>query len=240
MTWQQRALDRYYDRGRGFIDGNVEFHRLCAAAIPSGSRILEIGAGPSNVISDFLATLGEVTGLDVDPEVRENRALTRASVFDGGSFPFEDGSFDACVSNYVLEHVPDPLRHLDEVRRVLRPGGRYAIRTPNRYHYVTLVSAVTPHWFHKLVANRLRGLPAEAHDPYPTVYAMNARGTLRRAAAASGLTVLELRMIEKEPMYGLASRLLFFPMLVYERAVNSSETFAGLRSNIQAVLEKPR
>ena len=47
-------------------------------------------------------------------------------------------------------------------------------------------------------------------------------------------------MIEKEPMYGLASRLLFFPMLAYERAVNSSEAFAGLRSNIQAVLEKPR
>jgi SAM-dependent methyltransferase len=239
MSWQQRALDRYYDRSRGFIDGTSEFHLLCASVIPSGARILEIGSGPSNPSSDFLATLGELTGLDVDPDVRGNRALRRSSVFDGGAFPFEDGAFDACVSNYVLEHVPDPLRHLAEVHRVLRPGGPYVFRTPNRYHYVALVSWLTPHWFHTLVANKLRGLPADAHDPYPTVYAINARGAVRRAAAASGLDVELLRMIEKEPSYGMASRLLFFPLLAYERTVNASDAFAGLRSNILAVLRKP-
>lgn len=239
MSWQQRALDRYYDRSRGFIDGTTEFHRLCASAIPHGSRILEIGAGPTNATSDFLATLGELTGLDVDPDVRGNRALGRAFVFDGGTFPFEDGVFHACVSNYVLEHVPDPERHLAEIRRVLRPGGSYAFRTPNRYHYVAMVSWLTPHWFHRLVANRLRGLPSEAHDPYPTVYAMNARGAVRRAAAAAGLGVAVLRTIEKEPSYGMASPLLFYPLMAYERAVNSSEGFGGLRSNILAVLRKP-
>lgn len=239
MSWQQRALDRYYDRSRGFIDGTAEFHGLCASVIPRGSRILEIGAGPSNASSDYLATLGELTGLDVDPDVRGNRALRESFVFDGGAFPFEDGAFDACVSNYVLEHVPDPPRHLAEVRRVLRPGGSYAFRTPNRFHYVAAVSSLTPHWFHRLVANRLRGLPAEAHDPYPTVYAINARGAVRRAAAASGLTVAVLRMIEKEPSYGMASPLVFYPLLAYERVVNASDAFSGFRANILAVLQKP-
>jgi SAM-dependent methyltransferase len=240
MTWQQRAYDRYYDRARGWIDGTTEFHTLCGGAIPPGANILEIGAGPTNPSSDFLATRGDLTGLDVDPDVAGNRALRRSSVFDGGRFPFDDASFDACVSNYVVEHVPDPSVHLAEIRRVLVPGGAYVFRTPNRYHYVGLVSWLTPHWFHGLVANRLRGLPADAHDPYPTVYAMNSRRDVRRLARASMLDVEVLRVVEKEPSYASASRLLFYPLLAYERVVNSSERLAGLRANILAVLRKPR
>ena len=176
----------------------------------------------------------------MDPDVRGNRALVRSEVFDGGQLPFGDDSFDACVSNYVVEHVPNPLQHLEEIRRVLQPGGAYVFRTPNRYHYVALVSWLTPHWFHVLVANRLRGLPPDAHDPYPTVYAMNSREAVRRLARAAALDLDVLRMIEKEPSYGMASRLVFYPLLAYERLVNSSERFAGLRSNILAVLRKPR
>ena len=209
-------------------------------AVPGGSQILEIGAGPTNPSSDFFATRGVLTGLDVDADVRGNRALARSATFDGSRFPFDDASFDACVSNFVIEHVPDPALHLAEVRRVLRPGGAYVFRTPNRFHYVAMVAWLTPHWFHGLVANRLRNLPPDAHDPYPTVYAMNSRASLKRCARAASLDIDVLRMVEKEPLYGLASRLLFYPFLAYERVVNSSETLAGLRSNIFAVLRKPR
>jgi SAM-dependent methyltransferase len=239
MSWQQRAMNRFYSRDRGFVDGTTEFHRMCEAAISRGARILEIGAGPTNPSSDYFATLGVLTGLDVDRDVAGNRALVRSEVFDGSRFPFEDGSFDACVSNFVVEHVPDPALHLAEVRRVLRPGGIYAIRTPNRFHYVAMVSSVTPHWFHELVANRLRNLPKGAHDPYPTVYAMNSRGSLLRLTRAGALDVEVLRMVEKEPSYGFASRWLFYPCLAYERLVNSTAGLAGLRANIFAVLRKP-
>jgi SAM-dependent methyltransferase len=239
MTWQERTFGRYYDRSKGFVDGTTEFHRLCAGAIHRGAAILDIGAGPSNPTSDFLATLGAVTGLDVDPEVQTNRALSDAEVFDGTRFPFPDGSFDACASNYVVEHVPNSALHLQEVRRVLRPGGIYVFRTPNRFHYVGLVSSVTPHWVHELLAGRLRGLPRDAYD-HPTVYAMNSRGSLRKHAHAAALEVEVLRMIEKDPFYARASRLLFYPFMAYERLVNSSEALAGLRANILAVLRKSR
>lgn len=52
------------------------------------------------------------------------------------------------------------------------------------------------------------------------------------------LDVAVLRTIEKAPSYGMASRLLFYPMMAYERLVNSSELFAGWRANILAVLRK--
>jgi SAM-dependent methyltransferase len=238
MRWQEAYLDRFY-RSRGFVDGTTEFHAMCAAHIPSGAAILEVGAGPSNPTSKYLSSLGRLSGLDVDPAVRSNAHLADARVLETDRFPFADASLDACVSNYVLEHVADPRSHLSEINRILKPGGVYLFRTPNRYHYVSLVSQLTPHWFHKRVANRLRNLDDRAPDPYPTYYRLNSRLAITRAAAHAGLRVRELRMVEKEPMYGMASRLLFVTFMLYERVVNSSPLFAVFRVNVFGVLERP-
>ena len=240
MSWQTDYLERFYSPSRGWVNGTQQFHDLCAKAIPRGAKILEIGAGPSNRTSRFLATLGEVHGLDPDPAVKENDALASASLLDGDRYPFPDATFGACVSNYCIEHIPDPVQHLTEVARVLQPGGVYVLRTPNRWHYVSLISSATPHWVHELLANRLRGIGADEHDPYPTVYAMNTREDVTRFAAQAGLVVNQLDLVEKEPSYGMSSRLLFVTFMAYERAVNASERAAFLRSNIFAVLQKPR
>lgn len=237
-SWQERYKDLFYDRSRGFIDGTAEFHRMCRDAIPKNARILEIGAGPSNPSSRFLATLGDVYGVDVDEEVKGNDALKEAHVISGDRYPFKDAFFDAALSNYVLEHVSDPRAHLQEVFRVLKPGGVYLFRTPNRYHYVALISAYTPHWVHVLLANRLRGLDPASHEPYPTLYRLNTRADVRLHARETGFSVEELRMVEKEPSYGMASRLLFFPFMAYERVVNASEKLGDLRANIFALLRK--
>ena len=71
------------------------------------------------------------------------------------------------------------------------------MRTPNRFHYVALAAAATLHWFHKLLANRFRGLGAEAHDPYPTYYALDTEAAFRRQSAETGLRVETLRLVEK-------------------------------------------
>ncbi len=106
-----------------------------------------------------------------------------------------DAWFDHCISDYVVEHIADPVAHLAEFERVLKP----VFRTPNRFHYTALISSATPHWFHELVANRARALPRAAHDPHPTVYAMNIAAAVRRAASLCQLQVERLIYIEKEP-----------------------------------------
>jgi SAM-dependent methyltransferase len=234
--WQQRYLQRFYDRDRGWVDGTTEFHDLCAAKIPRGSRILEVGAGPSNETSRFMSGLGELHGIDPDPEVTHNDALASATILTDDTFPYATASFDACVSDYVVEHVDAPVRHLQQVHRVLKPGAPYVFRTPNRWHFVYIIASLTPHAFHRVVANRLRNLPPGVHDPYPTVYAMNSRGKIRDLAASTGFSVELLRLIEKEPSYGMASRALFFPFLAYERTVNATDRLADLRAVILSVL----
>lgn len=239
MTWQQNYLNRFYSSARGWVDGTTEFHQLCRSFVASpGSKILEIGAGPPNKTSRLLAGMGRLSGVDIDPDVMTNDSLVEAFVIEGDRYPFPDGNFDVCISNYVLEHVADPHAHLREVARVLRPAGVYLFRTPNFFYYVSLLSWLTPHWFHLLIANRARNLSATSHAPYPTCYRLNTRRTIRRIADAAGLDVVELRMVEKEPSYGMGSRLLFWPFMAYERLVNSSEMFGPLRSNIFGALRK--
>jgi len=237
-TWQQRYVRRFYDPASGWRNGTEEFHASCRAAIVAGP-ILEIGAGPTNATSDYLATIGELHGLDLDADVRGNRALKRAMVFDGDRFPVENETYSACVSNYVLEHVGDPHGHLGEVFRVLKPGGAYIFRTPNRYHYVSLISLLTPDWFHQAAVNRLRNLGPEAHDPYPTRYLLNTRADVVKQAHLAGFTVESLQLVEKEPSYGMSSRLLFMAFMAYERLVNASERLSDLRANLFVVLRKP-
>ena len=199
---------------------------------------MEIGAGPSNPTSRFLSTLGEVHGIDPDPAVATNDALLTATTLKGSKFPFADDTFDSCVSNYVCEHVADPLGHLAEVRRVLKSGGTYVFRTVNKFHYVGLVASLTPHWFHKLVANRLRGLATGTQDPYPTKYRMNTGHAIAEIAKRARLSVEAIRYVEKEPSYGRFSRVAFVILTGYERVVNSHAFFQGLRANLFVVLRK--
>jgi SAM-dependent methyltransferase len=238
MTWQSQYLARFYNPAGGFVDGTREFHQLCASFCPPGARILEVGAGPSNPTSRFLATLGDLHGIDPDPCVRDNDALKTAEVLTQERYPYPDAHFDACVSNYVCEHVGDPAAHLRQIRRVLRPGGCYIFRTPNRFHYVAIVSSLTPHWFHELVANRLRNMPAAAHDPYPAHYHLNSRGQVTRHAGQAGFSIREMRLVEKEPSYAMSSRTLFLAFMAYERLVNSTDLLAMLRANLFVVLQR--
>jgi SAM-dependent methyltransferase len=238
MGTDPRFTKYYYSRP-AFVDGKTEFHQLCAKFIRAGERVLEIGSGPSNKTSAFLASRCSVVGVDISNEVLHNEYLAEARVYDGEEIPFESESFAACVSNYVLEHVVDVRRHFREVGRVLQPHGVYCFRTPNLWHYVTLSSKILPHQLHLLLANRLRGLGNGARQPDPTVYAANTRPRIRELAAAAGLEAVTLETIEKEPSYARANPVLFYPMMAYERLVNSSPRFKSFRVNILGVLQKP-
>lgn len=235
----QALFHRYYHSKPGYVGGTEVFHQICRSQLAHGGRILEIGAGPTNPTTAFLAGIGTVTGLDVSPELQDNPHLTEAWVYDGITMPFPAESFDLCVSNYVLEHVVDPASHFQEVSRVLKPRASYCFRTPNRWHYVTITASLLPHSVHLRLANRLRALDADAHDPWPTVYRANTRSQLRRWARRCGLMPGQLTMIEAEPSYGASHPLLFYPMMAYERLVNSTELLSSFRVNILGTFRKP-
>jgi len=237
-TWQRNVLDKYYFSRTEWLNGRAIFNRLIIRNVESCGSILEIGAGPTNKTTSLLASLGNVTGLDIDPAVKTNVHCQQTKVYDGIHIPYEDGSFDLAISDYVCEHIQSPLQVMREINRVLRPAGLYIFRTPNLWHYVSLVAKFTPYWFHHWIANRARNLPTESHEPYPTYYRMNTRRTCRRILKATGFDIKVYETIETEPSYAMASRLFFYPLMVWERLLNSSSWFEGLRVNILCVAKK--
>ncbi len=95
-------------------------------------RVLDVGCGTGAVTLDIAeSTRGHVVGVDIDEaKLVEARRLLEVvpnlefQVADVQDLPFPDGSFDLVTLNIVLVYVPDKQRALDEMARVLRPGGR--------------------------------------------------------------------------------------------------------------------
>ncbi len=104
-----------------------------------GEAVLDIGCGAgvdTIIAAQMVGPSGSVRGLDLVPEMlnraRENARLARAEnvEFKEGSaeeLPYPDASFDVVISNGVFNLVVDKGKALEEVRRVLKPGGRFMI-----------------------------------------------------------------------------------------------------------------
>jgi SAM-dependent methyltransferase len=103
--------------------------------VSPGDRAIDIGCGPGNYTADLAAASGSglVVGLDASEAMvaaaarrggRANLAYLRG---DACALPFEDGTFDAACSVGVIHLLEEPMRALEEIVRVLAPGGRLAI-----------------------------------------------------------------------------------------------------------------
>jgi SAM-dependent methyltransferase len=90
-------------------------------------RLLDIGCGTKPYKELF--TVDEYIGLDIDSENSRTRGIADY-FYDGNSFPFENESFDAILCSQVLEHVFNPEDFLNEINRVLRPGGKALFTVP--------------------------------------------------------------------------------------------------------------
>ena len=115
----------------------VIFRRLAGRYFPDRSaRVLDIGVGLGHS-AVALAELGydNLFGIDIDGYYFDRLAESGIDVIrcDAASdrYPYEDGSIDVAVAFHIIEHFADPTHFLDEVGRVLAPGGIVLIATPD-------------------------------------------------------------------------------------------------------------
>jgi ubiquinone/menaquinone biosynthesis C-methylase UbiE len=164
---------------------------LDLAGVEAGSRVLDVGAGAGDSAltaarrvrptGHVLATDISASMLEVAAESAGHEGVTNLStrVADAQHLDLASESFDAAISRNCLMLVPDYRLALSEVRRVLKPGGRFAaivFSSPDRCPYLSI-----PH----AIAYRLGRLTAPPLEEFGE-FRLSAPGRLQGAFASAG------------------------------------------------------
>lgn len=145
------------------VSDNFVFQRSRLAYVEAsrrvGGRVLEIGTGTGYGIeliapsADSFITLDKYRSAEVD-SLPEGVEFVEAKV---PPLPFADEEFDCVVSFQVIEHIKHDRAFVEEVRRVLKAGGRFIVSTPNRPMSLTRnpwhIREYTPEEFSRLLGD---------------------------------------------------------------------------------------
>ena len=198
---------RWYARMRNTPSQVAQFRsqagRLTKGLEP-GSRVLEVAPGPG-ILAVEMARLGfAVTGLDISRtmvEIAVQRAAADAIEVefrqgDATAMDFPDGSFDLVVCQAAFKNFRRPVEALNEMARVLRPGGRAVIQDMNREATAADIAAEVRQqqlgWFNGFITRRiLEGLRRRAFTParFEQLAAASAFGACAVSTEGIGLEV---------------------------------------------------
>jgi SAM-dependent methyltransferase len=221
--------------------------RLClGAGIATGMTVLDIATGtgqPAIPISERVRPAGRVIGIDSDQDMLAAcRRLARNAGADNlelremdmHALAFGDGTFDAVTCGFALQFARDPVRVLREIRRVLRPGGRFAISVwdePVRNPLFTTA-------FEALVSV----LPQPPPDPKaPGPFRLAAKGELQSVLRAAGFGDFTVEAVMFTPQsasvethWEMMSEMA--PVLVHALAEQPPEVVAAVKEALLAKL----
>ena len=129
--WEQRAPT--YDDFLGQITREVVPALLDAADVGKGSRVLDVATGPGYAAAAAHARGASVVGVDVATAMVQLAGRRYPDIdfraADAETLPFEDSSFDAVVSNFIVPHLGRPEQAVGELARVLEVDGALALST---------------------------------------------------------------------------------------------------------------
>ncbi len=164
---------------------------LLLAAVEPGARVLDLGCGAGRFVAALRDAGADAVGVELSAAAleRARRNVPGADlrlVGPDGSLPLGHGEVDVVWCSEVLEHVPDTIAFLTEVRRVLRRGGRLLVTVPDHGRLKRTVLALAHFDAH--------------YDPLGQHVRFYTRRSLTRALLATGFEDVELRALGGLPL----------------------------------------
>jgi SAM-dependent methyltransferase len=171
VQWEYASEERLQARNalyRELTDGpTIEDAAFAAVAEVAPSRVLDAGCGIGDIGVRIAEELGaHVAAVDTSPrmvQIARERGL-QASVADVRELPFADGEFDCVLVAWVLYHVRERRRAIEELARVLRPGGRLVAATLAAENLAEMWELLGEPWQREITFDRHNG--AAQLEPY--------------------------------------------------------------------------
>lgn len=144
QAFYARVDNNRYEEYAPWMKSTFEFAKF------SGKKVLEVGFGMGTDLFQFASAGATVSGVDLSPE-HLRIAQLRFSTYglsadlrlaDAEGLPFEDATFEVVYTFGVIHHTPNTQRAVDEIYRVLKPGGHAIIGVYHRYSAFFLFSVL--------------------------------------------------------------------------------------------------
>tara|TARA_B100001564_G_C20618205_1_gene660991 strand:- start:635 stop:1408 length:774 start_codon:yes stop_codon:yes gene_type:complete len=149
-----------------------------AKNIPSGSKVLDVGAGGCphrkkfNHCEYFSHDFAQLSDVQIQNQMGYGRIDFVSDILN---IPVPDKSYDVILCTEVIEHIPDPISAIKEISRILKPGGTLFITAPLQsglhqepYHFY---GGYTKYWYQKfLTENNFSEINVEPNGSLYTTY----------------------------------------------------------------------
>ena len=179
----------------GYVELNLRplgGHARLLELVGSGKRVLDVGCSSGYLARPLVDRGCVVVGIERDAAAAEMARAVCEDVLvadvETMELPFEDGSFDVVLCGDLVEHLREPEAFLARVRRVLAPGGRVVLSTPNVANWAMRLSLLVGRWQYKD-----RGILDRTHTH------LVARHTLVETLELAGYRVVELNFTVPVP-----------------------------------------
>jgi 2-polyprenyl-3-methyl-5-hydroxy-6-metoxy-1,4-benzoquinol methylase len=223
-----------------------QYHYLdtIGPAMAPGVRWLDLGCGHqvfaewmSSEETEVIARAALFVGVDVDvPGLQAHRNLKNPVLGSLTSLPFSDGAFELVTANMVVEHLDQPQIVLNEIRRILRPGGRFIFHTPNVRCFSIRIASWLPQFLKNILIRFLEG--RREHDVFKTFYRMNTPEAVEELGQEADFRIDGVRLVTSSAATVMLGPIVLIELLALR--ILGHPYFARWRSNIIATLVKPR
>jgi ubiquinone/menaquinone biosynthesis C-methylase UbiE len=163
---------------------------------------LEVGFGSGYGAHFLSSTIQDITATDISEKAvqyaQSRYPSIRFCIASGTCLPFESESFDTVVSFQVIEHIDDANKYVNEIHRVLKPGGWFYLTTPNRR--LRLLPFQKPRNVYHVREYSDRRLRSLLREKFPSVQ-------ISGIMAKPDLMALEIARVKQHPFLMLAKML---------------------------------